>query len=47
MNSFTEFASEEINEYNISSWLSHNVEDAYEQLGENLVDSILEGIDCE
>lgn len=47
MNSFNSQASEDMNEYNISSWLAHNVEDAYEQLGENLVDSILEGIDCD
>lgn len=47
MNSFNSQASEDMNEYNIYSWLSHNMDDACEELGENLVDSILEGIDYE
>lgn len=47
MNSFNATASEEINEYNISSWLAHNYDSACEELGEDLVSSILESIDYE
>ena len=45
MNSFNAVVSEDINEYNISSWLSHNLESAVDELGEDLVSSILESID--
>lgn len=47
MNSFNTDSYTDMNEHNISSWINHNFDDAATELGEDLVNSILEGIDCE
>lgn len=47
MNSFNSQASEDMNEYNISSWLSHNYDSAVDELGEELVGAILGELEYE
>jgi len=47
MNSFNAVLSEDVNEYSISSWLSHNLESAVDELGEEIVGAILGELDCD